>query len=212
MADNPQSPEPERSGAPLLDEKKQGRPDRPSLRSRNAPPVIVKQPPPLSVRLSQLLWVLSFFAGIAGIVYFFVIREDQLPLIVEAVRGVDTSRADDTYTRAGDIVFWSMFAVMVFVLFWQILLLVSFMGRRSGVRWWQLATLIVQGLFYSLGLEMVAGGENGAVLRQIVYAQVGLVLLGLLMSTFPAAISWTARKHDVRRVGVDEAGSGGQDF
>ena len=43
------------------------RPERPSLRSTNLPPVLVKHPPPLSVRLSQLLWAFSFVAGAVGI-------------------------------------------------------------------------------------------------------------------------------------------------
>ncbi len=177
----------------------QERPPRPSVRSANLPPVIVRQPPPLSVRLSQLLWALSFAAGGIGVVYHFVIRQDQLPLIAEAIRVVDGTREDATYTSAADIVYWSTFATMVTLLIVQITLLVSFMSRREGTRWWQLATLIVQGLLYAVALELVGGGDAGVLLRQVLTAQTGLVLLALVMSTFPAAIAWTARQHDVRR-------------
>lgn len=177
----------------------QERPPRPPVRSANLPPVIVRQPPPLSVRLSQLLWALSFAAGGIGVVYFFAIRQDQLPLIADAIRAVDGTRADATYTSAADIVYWSAFATMVTLLLVQITLLVSFMSRREGIRWWQLATLIAQSLLYAVALELVGGGDTGVLLRQILTAQSGLVLLALVMSTFPAAIAWTARQHDVRR-------------
>lgn len=151
------------------------------------------------MRLSQLLWVLSFVAGGFAVVYYTIIREDQLPLIAEAIRGVDATRSDDVYTSAADIVYWSGFAIMVTILLIQITLLVSFMSRREGIRWWQLATLIVQALLFALTLELVAGGEKGVLLRQLLAGQCGLVLLALLISTFPAAIHWTARQHDVRR-------------
>jgi hypothetical protein len=163
----------------------------------------------MSVRLSQLLWVLSFVAGGFGVVYYSIIREDQLPLIADAIRGVDPSRSDETYASAADIVYWSVFATMVTLLLIQITLLVSFMSRRQGIRWWQLSTLIAQALLYTLALELVAGGEKGVLLRQLSAAQCGLVLLALLASTLPAAIAWTARQHDVRRGPV---GSGAPDI
>lgn len=207
MADTSDSSTPRRAAAPPpLAAENPDAPPRPPLTSRNAPPVLVKQPPPFSVRLCQLLWVLSFAAGGIAVVYLFVIRQDQLPQIADAFRGVDASRAEETYTKAADIIYWSAFAAMVVVLVVQITLLVSFMNRREGVRWWQLATLIVQGLLFALALEFVANGDKGVLLRQVLIVQTGLVLLALLVSNFPGAIAWTARKHDVRR-GIAGSGS-----
>lgn len=175
------------------------RPDRPSVRSPNAPPVLVKEAAPFMVRLSQLAWVLSFAVGGVAVVFFFVIRSDQLPLMADVVRGVDPTRSDETYEIAADIIFWSAFAIMVAILFVQITLLVSFMSRRKGIRWWQLMTLLVQALLFPLALQLVAAGEQGMPLSQLLAIQCGLVILALLFSTFPAAIAWTARQHDVRR-------------
>lgn len=175
------------------------RPARPSLESRNQPPVIIKQPPPFSVRLTQVLWSLSFIAGALAVVLLVATREDQLPLITEAIRDVDAARAEDTYQSAADIVFWSAFGVMVTMLLMQITLLVSFMSRRRGIRWWQFGTVVAQVLLFSLVAHLVARGDNGVSLRQVMSAQVGLSLLALLMSVFPGAIAWTARQHDIRR-------------
>ncbi len=175
------------------------RPERPSLRSENPPPVLVKQPPPISVRVCQLLWALSFAAGAVNVVYYFVVREDQLPLISDAIRAIDGSRVTETYESASDLVYWLAFAVMVGLLLVQITLLVSFMGRRRGVRWWQLATVLAQILLYAILAEMVAVGEHGVDLRQLMVAQCGLALMALLTSTLPRAIDWTAQQNDVRR-------------
>ena len=175
------------------------RPPRPPLESPNQPPVVIKQPPPFSVRLAQFLWVLSFLAGTVAVGFLVAIREDQLPLIADAVREVDATRAEETYGSAADIVYWSAFAVMVTLLLVQITLLVSFMNRRRGIRWWQFASLVAQFLLFAFIAELVARGDQGVSLRQMMSAQVGLSLLAMLMSVFPGAIAWTARQHDIRR-------------
>lgn len=190
-----------RSGPPerALASPKREAPSRPPLASPNAPPVVAKVPPPASVRFAQLCWVLSFAVGGFCVVYYFIIREQQLPIIAGVVRGVTEGRSNETYDTASDIVFWSVFAVMVSVLIVQITLLVSFMSRRPGVRWWQLATFIVQAILLAISLELVATDGDGQVLRQLLPLQCGLVLLGLLVSTLPAAIAWSARRVDVKR-------------
>lgn len=186
-----------------------GQPARPTLRSDNEPPVLVKEPPPFTVRLSQLLWVLSFVAGGIGVVYLFIVREDHLPVITEAIRTVDGSRTDEIYTSAGDIVFWAVFGTMVALLLAQITQLVAFMSRKPGTRWWQLATLIAQAGLYALALEVVGDGEQGEQVRRLMLLQCGLVLLALLAGSFRSALTWTARRHDVRRGLI---GGGGGDL
>ena len=181
-------------------------PARPALANPNAAPVLTKVPPPASVRLSQLCWVLSFFAGGIAVVYFFIIREKQLPLVADVARAMTEGRSDASYTSAADIIYWSMFGVMVAVLLVQITLLVSFTSRRPGVRWWQLATFVAQVILYLIGLELVASGEDGVFLRQLLLAQSGLVLVGLLFSTMPGALKWTARRHDIRRAAGGDGG------
>ena len=167
--------------------------------SRNTAPVLVKLPPPFSVRMSQFFWIISFAVGGFAAVYYFVIRQELLPLIADRVRGVVEGRSDETYDAASDIVFWSVFAVLVAILLIQITLLVSFMGRRGNVRWWQLATLVVLALLVLLSPEWVALGAEGAVLQPLLTAQAALVLLALLAGTLPRAIAWSARHVDVRR-------------
>ncbi len=184
-------------------------PERPPLASPNKAPVLTKVPPPFTVRLSQFLWVLSLLAGAIAVVYVFVIREDQLPLISDAVRAVAEGRSDETYTTAADIIYWSIFGIAVGLTLIQVVLLVSFSNRKPNVRWWQLGTVIAQILLFLLSLEIVAVGENGPLIRQVLLAQWGLALLALLFGAFRNALQWTARKHDVRRAG---GGDGGNEF
>jgi hypothetical protein len=165
--------------------------------------VLTKLTPPFSVRVSELCWILSFFAGGFAVVYFFVIRKEQLPLISDAVRTVDATRSDQTYSTASDIIFWSVFGVMVAMLLLQITLLVSFMARRPQMRWWQLLTWVVQVATLAVSLDIALTGERAAPLRLILAAQCGLVLLALLASVMPKALAWSARQHDVVRQQVD---------
>jgi hypothetical protein len=163
--------------------------------------VLTKLPPPFTVRLSQFLWVLSLLTGGVAVVYLFVIREDQVPLITDVVKGVAEGRSEETYTAAADILFWSVFAVAVTLLLIQIVLLVSFSNRKPNARWWQLATVAGQIGLFLLSSEFFATGEHGPVLRQVLLLQWSLALLALLFSSFRGALQWTARKYDVRRAG-----------
>ncbi|MEV8266887.1 hypothetical protein [Microbacterium sp. NPDC076911] len=182
-------------------------PARPSLESENAPPILAKLTPPFSVRVSQLFWILSFIIGGSAVVYSFIIRETQLPLIADLARTVEADRDARTYTAAADIIYWSMFALMVAVILVQITLLVSFMARKPNVRWWQLLTFCVQVATFSLGIELVITGEQAQPLRYLVVAQCALVLLALFFSILPGAMRWSARKRDVVRLGADGPGS-----
>lgn len=161
--------------------------------------MLVKLTPPFSVRMSQLFWILSFAVGAFTIVYFFIIRQDLLPLIADIAREVSAGRDDTTYETAADIVFWCVFAILVATLLVQVTLLVSFNGRRPHVRWWQLGSLGIQTLVLLLSPEWVAIGQQGEPLRPLLAIQAGLVLLALLVSVLPKAIAWSARQHDIRR-------------
>lgn len=174
-------------------------PQRPLVRGANEAPVLVKVPPPFSIRLSQFFWIMSFAVGGFTVVYFFIIRQDLLPLIADVAKGVTEGRDEATYKSAADIIFWIVFAALVAILLTQIVLMVSFMGRRPGTRWWQLATLVVQALVVALSPEWVALGQQGQPLPPLLTAQTALVLLALLAGVLPRAIAWTARQHDVRR-------------
>jgi len=184
-------------------------PARPSLVSENAPPVLAKLTPPFSIRMTQLFWILSFAVGGFSVVYFFIIRKAQLPLIKDLVRAVEPGRDEQTFTVAADIIYWSVFGMMVGVLLVQVTLLVSFMTRRPNVRWWQLLTLCFQFLLYALALETALGGEQAQPLRYLLAAQCGLVVLALLTSALPPAIKWSARQRDVVRRDTGGADVGG---
>lgn len=187
--------------SPGADGEGRAAPARPSLSNKAAAPVLVKLPAPASVRLSQLAWVLSLAVGAVAVVYLFVIREPQLPEIVGVIRGVDDTRADATYDTAADILFWSVFASLVAVWLVQVTLLVSFSNRRPRMRWWLLGTTLFLAAVFVVCREMIAIGERGVALERVLLIQLGLALVGLLLSTLPGALRWTARKHDVGRAG-----------
>jgi hypothetical protein len=187
---------------------KRDAPSRPPVANPNAAPVLVNKTPPFSIRMSQLFWILSFAVGGFPAVYFFIIRKDQLPLIADVVRGVTEGRSDEVYDTAADIVFWIVFGTIVAMLLLQIALLVSFMGRRPRIRWWQLATFAVQAILLLLSMEWVALGDRGEPLKILLALQAGLVLLALLCSTFPKGIAWSARQHDVSRANEGVVGGG----
>jgi hypothetical protein len=181
-------------------------PARPSLSNKAAAPVLVKLPAPASVRLSQLCWVLSLAVGAAGIVYLFIIRQQQLPEIVGVIKGVDGTRADATYETAADILYWSVFGALVGIVLVQIALLVSFSNRRPKMRWWLLGTTLLLGAVFLVCRELVALGDRGVPLVRVLLIQLGLAVLGLLFGALPRALHWTARKHDVVHAGGGSSG------
>ncbi|WP_125131225.1 hypothetical protein [Microbacterium sp. 10M-3C3] len=197
-ARRPVAPAPQPATAPETGEGRAA-PARPPLSGKEGAPIIVKRPAPASVRMSQLSWVLSLAVSAFAVVYLFVIRTPQLPEIVEIIRGVDGSRADETYETAADIVFWVVFGAFVALWLVQVTLLVSFSNRRPNTRWWLLGTLLFQGLAFLACRELVALGQRGAPLVQIQLLALGLAVVGLLFAALPGALRWTARQHDVGR-------------
>ncbi len=159
----------------------------------------MKATPPFEVRLSQFFWIISFAVGAFAVVFLFIIREELLPLIEEVARAVTDGRSDATYTSAADILFWIVFGTLVTVLLLQITLMVSFTSRRPNVRWWQFGTLALLALLVVLSPEWVALGTQGSQFQTMIAAEAALVVLALLCSILPRAMSWSARRVDVRR-------------
>ncbi len=178
---------------------KAAKPERPALYDKAAAPVMVKMPPPAAVRLAQISWVLSLVVGAIAVGYLFIIRQSIDPDIEAIVREVDTTRPSETISSAADIVFWCVFGAMVTVLLVQITTLVSFNNRRNNARWWMLGILVFLAVTVLAARQFVAVGDRGVPLDRLLLIQLGLSALGLLFSVIPAALRWTARKHDVRR-------------
>ncbi len=184
-------------------------PARPTLAGKAAAPVLVKLAPPVSVRLAQLGWVLSLVTGAVAVVYLFIIRETQLPEMTEAIKAVDGTRAEETYSTAAEILYWTAFGILAVVLLVQVTCLVSFNNRRPRARWWQFGSVMVLGIALIGIRELVAVGERGLPLTRLLALQVGLALLALAFSVLPPALKWSARRHDVRAV---SPGVGGADL
>lgn len=182
-------------------------PDRPALTTRNHAPVVAHVPPPLSVRASQLLWILSLAAGGVGVGYAFIVRKDLLDVIGERVLAIDPGRAEETVTLTSDILYWSLFGGLVAVLLVQLVFLVSFANRRPRARWWLFGSMLLHGGLLVVAVEFAALETSAEPLRLILLAQLGLAALGLLVSLIPAALRWTARGVDIRR-GPEAVGTG----
>lgn len=199
---SPAGPKPEASTPPP----RKG-PPRPSLKSENGAPVLVKTPPPFSIRTVQLLWVLSLVAGLFLTVYYFVIRDELLPLIADVARSAEAGRSDEAYEQTADIVFWIVFAIAVTTMLMQLTLLISFSSRKPRVRWWQLVSLLPLGFVLLLSPEWIAMGQRGESLQLLLGVQLGLAVLALLLSLLPGAFAWSTRQHDVRRGPVTPTGT-----
>lgn len=175
------------------------RPERPSLATANHAPVVARVPPPFSVRLSQLAWVLSIATGAFGIVYAFIVRTSQVELLTERVRGLATDRPDEVLTTTAEIVYWCLFGALVLVVLVQIVSGVSFSGRRPMARWWMLGALLLLALVLGFGFELTEPGSEAAPLPLVIALQGALGIVALLFAVLPGAIRWTARGVDIRR-------------
>jgi len=175
------------------------RPERPTLDSVNHAPVVARVPPPFTVRVAQLFWVLSIAVGALAVVYTFIVRTEQVELLTERVRAMAQDRPDATLESAADIVFWCLFGSLVVVVLVQIVSGVSFSSRRRGARWWMLGAVLLLGLVLGFGFEFTEPGTDGAPLPLVIAGQGGLGVIALLFAVLPPAIRWSARGVDVRR-------------
>lgn len=174
-------------------------PSRPALAQKAPPPVLVKAPRPFTVRLVQLMWVVSLLGGAAAIVYAFIIRLQQLTAIEKLVKTVQPGRAHATYESAAEILYWCVFGGMIAVMLVQIALFVSFRNRRPNVRWWLFASLFLQGIVLIFAHEVIALGDRGRPLELLLAGQYAFIVLALLLSLLPPVLRWSARRYDIRR-------------
>jgi hypothetical protein len=149
------------------------------------------------VALSRFCWIASSLAGAVAAGYLFLIREPHLDAVAERVRGVDGTRADETYRTVADLMSWTLFGVLVAILLVHITTQVSYAGRRPGTRWWMLGLLLTLAGVLVAARELVAFGDRGTPLALMIAVQAGFLALGLLVSVLPPALRWTARGHDV---------------
>lgn len=174
-------------------------PERPALTSSNLPPVVERKPPPITVRLCQLAWIFSIVIGAFAIVYAFIIRESQLPLLNDTIRKINDARADETYDLIADILFWALFGALVVVVMMNIIFLMSFMNRRPSIRWWQFTSILLLSFVVAMAFELLGKGERGLLLRQVLLVMLGLAVLALLLSLLPPVLRWSRARIDVRR-------------
>ena len=185
------------------------RPERPSLETSNHAPVVARVPPPLATRLAEALWISGLAAGALTAAYFFITRDDELSHIRDRVLAVDPDRATETLESTADIIFWSLFGVVLALVLIQLWAAVAFANRRPRARAWLGGTLVALGVVCVIGLEFLRRDDAALPLRVLVLAYVGLLTLALLVSLVPSSRRWTRRRVDVRR---GPATTGGADL
>ena len=189
---------------------KHAAPERPPVVKVSSAPVVDHRPPPFLARLSQILWVFGIGLTAFTIVYMFIIRESQLELLIDLIRAIDDTRADETYATTADIIYWSLFGVLVLVVVMQLVMVMSMMNRRPGARWWLFGLLVVQTVVIGAIGQFLGGGERGELLQQVGTPTLALGGVGLLISLLPPVLRWSAARVDVRRGPIGP--SGGSDL
>ncbi|WP_167042682.1 hypothetical protein [Salinibacterium sp. ZJ454] len=167
------------------------KPPRPEMSNRAPAPIPPTIPPPRAVKVSRVFWLLSFVAGLTGMVFAFFARDTQLTELQSLVTDLQPDRDAETVKTAATIVFWGSLGALAAVVLAEAILLAAMMRRRGGARWLLLLLLLVHGAVAVLvAAFVVRQGDAGLTVLALVAAQLLLAALGWIVSFLPGAGRW----------------------
>jgi hypothetical protein len=152
------------------------------------------------IKVSRLLWLISFVLGLLAAYFVFLFRNDQLDRLSELLTGLDTSHDAPTLRALATLLVWAGLGALALVIAIEALLVAVMMRRHSWVRWVLLGVLVVHAcVWVVVDAVIVAPEEQVIYFRLLLLAQLVLASVGLILSLFPGATEWFRAEHQTRR-------------
>ena len=174
-------------------------PPRPPLSNPVPPPI----PPPMTAtgaaRVSKLLWLTSFAAGLMAIVFAFLARDAQVERLKEIVTDIRPDQDAASLEAVASVVFWGTLGALALVIAVEALLVRVMMRRRRWPRWVLMPVLLLHGAVALLADGFVVLPEEGVYVGALLAAQLLLALAGLVVSFLPGAGAWLRAENQPRR-------------
>ncbi|WP_286276767.1 hypothetical protein [Naasia aerilata] len=143
------------------------------MSDRTPAPVPATPKPDRVLRLSRILWGLSFVAGVLLLAIAFLRRSRQFELLRGFVSDAEPGYDASTVDTAATVAFWGALAALAVFTVAEILLRGP-AERRAGVRWVLLLVLVVHGTVALVGEAFVALAEGAVAFRWLLGAQLVL--------------------------------------
>lgn len=166
-------------------------PPRPGVSLSVPPPIAAAVVPPGTARLSRSLWVASFVAGIAVVVFGFLGRDANFERLKGVIGGMVPDGDAQAVEGSTAVVFLGSLAMIALVVAMEAVLLAVLFKRRVWARWTLAPLVLLHAVVTVITADfVVAPGPDGVLATVLLAAQFILAAAGLILLFFPSTTAW----------------------
>lgn len=155
------------------------------------PPITSAIVPPGTARLSRSLWVASFVAGIAVVVFGFLGRDAHFERLKGVIGGMVPDGDAQAVEGSTAVVFLGSLAMIALVVAMEAVLLMVLFKRRVWARWTLAPLVLLHAVVTVITADfVVAPGADGVLPTVLLASQFILAAAGLILLFFPSTTVW----------------------
>jgi hypothetical protein len=169
-------------------------PERPVMSDRRRPPVRKPVPPPWPIPTARILWFASFALDAAAMLVAFLGRDAIEAQLEETLLRVAPTYDQTSIGSLVDGIYWASIAVLGIVVALEAVLLAFLLNRRGGVRWIQLAVLVLHAVAATAALAFLTVAEFGILVEALVLGGFVVAVVAWVFPLLPSAHRWFRTK------------------
>lgn len=148
------------------------------------------------VKAARSLWLASFAAGVAALLFVVFDQERRTEPLRKIVDDLAPDRDGGTLDAVVALVFWGSFGAMAFIIVIEMLLLWAVMRRHGWARWTLLVVLLLHaGAALLADSFLAAPGNDGLHIRLFLLAQLVFALVATVAMLLPGTGAWFRAEH-----------------
>lgn len=176
------------------------KPPRPELSDASPAPVPVKVPLPRTMRVVQVLWLVSLAMGVAAVIFAVLSQDAHVEQLRQVVAELGTEQGEEAEQAAAAIAFWGSIAALALVVAVEAILVAVMLRGHGGARWALLALLPVHAVAMLLADAFLGLGDYGAVFSALLYGELLLAICAVVAGLLAGATAWFRSKQEARQL------------
>lgn len=165
-------------------------PRRPEMSNVAPAPVPVKVPPPRSMVISKVLWIVSLVLGASTLLLALLSQEAHLGRLDDLVNELATEQGIEAADAAAGIAFWGSLGALALITVLEAILVLVMLRGRGAARWVLLALLPLHFFVVLLTDAFLGLGDYGLVFSVMLLGQLLLAAIAVVFSLLPASSAW----------------------
>lgn len=159
-------------------------------------PIPGKAKPSPMIKAARSLWLASFAAGVAAVLFIVFAQEQRMEPLRKIVADLAPDRDAGTLDAVVALVFWGSLGAIALIILIEVLLLWAVMRRHGWARWTLVVVFLIHaGAALLADSFLAAPGDGGLHIRLLLLAQLALAFVATVMLLLPGTGAWFRAKH-----------------